>query len=320
MRQYDKQPLTFDQQVELLENRGLVFADNAEKEKAMRRLAEISYYRLSAYMLPFKKNIGGKIVDEFRYGTTWNDVYNLYKFDRKLRLLIFDVIERIEVALRTQIVYQLSMRYGSHWQDNSSIFLPERQRTLRDGSTQTVDVYAELQDHIRSQVDNNRSETFITHYKNTYDEPANPPSWMCVEIMFFNHLSRICSSLKNRADQTAISNHFGLPPRIFNSWLHTINYVRNICAHHSRLWNRDFNIVPERLDFSKTKVWVNKPETLQRSKLYYFMCMLNFLLQTVNPESSFKTRFKNLLNEYPKVKISAMGFPQNWENEEIWKI
>ena len=315
MSTYNKPPLTYDQQIELLLNRGLIIDD---VEKAKKTLADISYYRLSAYMLPFKKNVGGKIIDVFRYGTKWDDIYNLYKFDRKLRLLVFDAIERIEVAVRTQIVYQLSLKYGSHWQDDSSIFLPPQTKTLRNGTTQTVDIYSELQQHIKEQVENNKAETFIVHYKETYETPSNPPSWMCVEIMFFNHLSKICSHLKNRADQSSISNYFSLPPRIFNSWLHTVNYVRNICAHHSRLWNRDFNIVPERLDFSKTKVWISDPETAKRSKLYYFLCMVNYFLQTINPRSSFTSRLKELLKQYPVAKISAMGFPQNWEKEAIW--
>ena len=107
-----------------------------------------------------------------------------------------------------------------------------------------------------------------------------------------------------------------MPPKTFNSWLHTINYVRNICAHHARLWNRDFNIVPEKLDFSKTRVWISNPETAKRGKLYYFMCMLNYILQTINPGTSLTQRLKGLIAEYHP-KISAMGFPENWEAEKI---
>ena len=134
---------------------------------------------------------------------------------------------------------------------------------------------------------------------------------MCVEVMYFNHLSRICNYLKNRSDVVGIASYFHLPPKTFNSWLHTINYVRNICAHHARLWNRDFNIVPEKLDFSKTLVWISNPETAKRGKLYYFLCMLNYILQTINPGTSLTQRLKDLIAEYHP-KISAMGFPENW--------
>ncbi len=129
---YDKPPKTYQEQIALLKERGVIFDD---EKKAEHQLAAISYYRLSAYMFPFKKNVGGHIVDEFRYGTTWKDIYNLYVFDRKLRLLVFDAIEKIEVAVRCQIVYQLSHRYGSHWQDNPDIFKEPQNRVLSDGTT-----------------------------------------------------------------------------------------------------------------------------------------------------------------------------------------
>lgn len=116
---YTKPPLTYEQQVTLLKERGLIIDDEIRAE---RLLSHISYYRLSAYMLPFRKLDGGNYLDQFKEGTSWDDVYNLYLFDRKLRLLVFDAIERIEVSIRTQITYQLSHKYGSHWQTDASIF------------------------------------------------------------------------------------------------------------------------------------------------------------------------------------------------------
>lgn len=312
---YTKPPLTYEDQINLLKSRGLTFADS---QKAANQLANVSYFRLSAYMFPYRKNVGGKIIDEFRYGTTWKNIYDLYVFDRKLRLLVFDAIEKIEVSIRTNMVYTLSHKYGSHWQDDESIYKAERTITLQDGTTKTINIFKEIQDHISEQLSNNQAELFIEHYRDTYDDPVNPPSWMCVEVMYFNHLSRICSNLAERNDIVNIAKPFGLPPKVFVSWLHTINYVRNICAHHSRLWNRDLKIEPALLSFSKTKVWLDKPEEQKREKIYYFLCMLNYLLQSVNPNSSFTQRLKDLLTEY-KPKISAMGFPQNWEKEKMWQ-
>ena len=241
-------------------------------------------------------------------------------FDRKLRLLVFDAIERLEVAIRTQIIYQLSHNYGSHWQDNAHIFIPPREVTLRDGRKITIDVYREIQSHIKEQLHSNRAEVFIQHYHNKYDTPENPPSWMSAEIMYFNHLSKICTGLKNRADINGIASYFALPPKTFCSWLHTMNYVRNICAHHSRLWNRDLNIVPEKLSFSKRLVWISNPDTAKRSKTYYFFCMINYMLQVANPTSQFKSKLKELLEEYKNViSLDSMGFPQGWEEEKTWE-
>ena len=104
MENYIKPPLTYTNQVALLQSRGMLIPD---VKRAERLLANISYYRLSAYMLPYKKKENGLIIDCFKENTTWNMIYDLYVFDRKLRLLVFDAIERLEIAIRTQIIYQL---------------------------------------------------------------------------------------------------------------------------------------------------------------------------------------------------------------------
>ncbi|MBR5254860.1 MAG: Abi family protein [Bacteroidales bacterium] len=332
MESYNKQPLTYNKQVELLEGRGLIIPNKEEAEKL---LGNISYYRLSAYMLPYKKYSENLVCDiksrkeytireykeEFEDNVTWNTIIQLYGFDRKLRILVFDAIERIEIALRSQIINQLSLKYGSHWQDDLNIFKPPTTKTLRDGKILTIDVFEEIQKHIKEQLNNNKAEVFIQHYKSKYNSPENPPSWMSVEIMYFSHLSRICTGLRNRKDIVGISSYFNLPPDTFCSWLHTINYIRNICAHHSRLWNRDLNIIPEKLLFSKKLNWITNPQSVRRSKLYYFLCMINYLLQTANPTSPFKQRLIGLLDEYKNViSLESMGFSENWYNEKMWKV
>lgn len=188
MATYRKPALTYDQQIALLESRGLQITD---KERAKRHLSNVSYYRLSAYMLPFKEmDEDGNTKDKFLPGTTWDNIYDLYKFDRKLRLLIFDAIERTEIALRTQIIYQLSHKYGSHWQDNASIF------DITPNPITGHTVYDDIQNHIKEQLTANKKVQFIEHYINTYDNPQNPPSWMSVELLYFSELSKICRGLK----------------------------------------------------------------------------------------------------------------------------
>jgi len=324
MKEYTKKPLTIPEQVELLEKRGLVICD---KSRAERLLANISYYRLSAYMLPFKPEKHNN--DEcFAKNTTWNNVYNLYVFDRKLRLLVFDAIERIEISIRAQLINQLSLKYGSHWYDNSSIFnvkqIIDRKTGTpiidkKTGLPKKIDIFADIQQHITERLEQSKAEMFIAHYKATYNNPPNPPSWMALEVMYFNHLSLICETLTNKSDRTSISYVYGLPDYVFYSWLHSINYVRNLCAHHSRLWNRSMSIVPAKLGFSNKLKWITNPDTVQRSKLYYTLCIICFLLQTVNPTSNFKKRLYGLLNEYPDIDCGYMGFPQNWETENLWK-
>ena len=230
MQTYSKPALSFEQQIELLKNRGLGISD---EERAKRHLSNVSYYRLSAYMLPYKiMQPNGIVTDYFIKGTIWDDIWNLYKFDRKLRLLVFDAIERIEISLRTQIIYQLSHKYGPHWQNDNNIF----KTTANSKTGKIYSVYNDIQTHITEQLNANRKIQFIDHYLKKYNNPQTPPSWMSIELLYFSELSKICQGLSNIQDIKDIAAYFGIHnENIFCSWLHTINYVRNICAHHSRL-------------------------------------------------------------------------------------
>ena len=318
MRTYSKPALTIEQQIALLESRGLSIPDH---ERAVRHLSNISYYRLSAYMLPYRVlDASGNYLDQFVPGATWDDVYNLYNFDRKLRLLVFDAIERIEIALRTQVIYQLSHKYGPHWQDQGAIFQPPY---YIPKTGRTYDVFQDIQKHINDELNKNKKVNFIEHYLNTYDTPPTPPSWMSVELLYFSELSKICQNLKLRKDRTDLANAFGLKDdKVFCSWLHTLNYIRNICAHHSRLWNILLDITPTKyLNKDKSKVWLTDAEvkTAQSSKLYYTLCVILYLLQTVNPKTKFRQHFKDLLAKYPKVNVGYMGFPTGWETHPLWQ-
>lgn len=318
MKKYDKPPKTFDEQIELLESRGLVIPDKA---RAKRHLSNVSYFRMSAYMLPFKKrDVYGKPLDEFVEETTWSEIYNLYKFDRKLRLLVFDAIERIEIALRTQVIYQLSHKYGSHWQDNKCLFVPAK---TSNKTGKTYDVFADIQKHISEQLTTNKKVEFIKHYQETYNNPLTPPSWMSVELLYFSELSKICQNLKNRKDRTDLSKAFGIASEdVFCSWIHTLNYLRNICAHHARLWNIKVDVKPQKYNNKDSRyIWLSEDEitSTQTERLYYSLCMILFLLQTVNPRTKFRDHFKNLLKKYPGINVGYMGFPKGWENHPLWQ-
>jgi len=149
---YTKPPLTYAQQIALLQNRGLVI-DNIQR--AEKYLNQISYYRLSAYALPYQHT-----KDVFNPNTTFNNILDLYLFDRELRIIIFDAIERIEVAIRAQIIYQLAHKYGSHWQDYPTVF----NAPIVTGTGYTIDVFAETQKIISDNRTAKNPEVFIKHY------------------------------------------------------------------------------------------------------------------------------------------------------------
>ncbi|MEX2231633.1 MAG: Abi family protein [Cyclobacteriaceae bacterium] len=310
--QYLKPPLTYHQQIELLESRGLSIPDHAQ---AAHYFKHISYYRLSAYALPFQNT-----KDVFNAGTTFDDLLNLYLFDRELRIIVFDAIERIEVAIRAQIIYQLSHKYGSHWQDDPTIFVPQ----YVNRANIAIDVFADTQKIIQDHCSAKRPEVFIKHYMSRYTLPTTPPSWMSIELLTIGQLSRLYSGLKHNSDKYDIATYFGLHHTLLQSWFHTLTYVRNICAHHSRLWNREFAIQPDIPKKALPLPWISLKHNNNR-RCFYSLCILKYLLQTVNPGGHFKQRLLALLQEHPTVPVQFLGIPTdpegkliNWQTEPLW--
>lgn len=312
-KNYNKTPLSFQDQVSLLKQRDLII-DN--EPKAIDYLQEISYYRLSAYFLPYQK-----IKDKFNPSTNFKQIIETYSFDRELRLLVFDCIERIEVAIRKQMVYGIAMPYNdSHWQDNQNLYITPYYNKIGN----LVDPYSDFQSIISKAKTARTPEVFIKHYIDHYNKPSNPPSWMCLELLTMGELSHLYRGLKNNSDRKRIANFFDVHPTVFVSWLHTLTYVRNICAHHSRLWNRDLAIEPEKL-LKPVGNWVSKPFE-NNKRMFYFICVLKYLITRANPGNSLKDKLQNLFKKYPTVPIQYIGIPSDgkgnsldWENEPIWK-
>jgi len=318
--EYNKPPLTHRQQVELWKSRGLHVEDD---ERAIRYLTDISYYRLSAYALSFQN-----VKDVFDTGTSFNQILNLYLFDRELRLLVFNAIERLEVSFRARMIYELSHKYGSHWQDNATIYKdPYRIKNRKTGEFFTIDVYSEVQDMIGRTTRDKHPETFIKHYKSTYNKPTNPPSWMCLEVLTLGQLSKLFNGLKQNKDKQLIANNFGIHHTVFKSWLHTITHIRNICGHHGRLWNREIAIEPYWLQKPKLP-WIGIEFKGVTNRSFYSICMIKYLLQTANPSHHIKEHLVDLFSKYPNTPIQYMGIPSennnsdvlvDWKNQNLWQ-
>lgn len=312
-RLYTKSPLPFADQISLLESRGLTIT---EIDKALSYVQRISFFRLSAYFLPYQS-----AKDTFIPGTTFDQIIQTYSFDRDLRLLVFDCIERIEVAIRTQVIYQMSMYYNdSHWQDNQSLFVSPYYNKVGT----LVDPYSDLQAIISKAKTARTPEVYIRHYTHHYDTPTNPPSWMCFELLTIGELSHIYRGLKNNADKSRIAQFFDLHPTVFTSWLHSITYVRNICAHHARLWNKDLAIEPYTLLKPKGK-WVSKPFE-NNKRVFYFLCVLQYLLHRANPSNNLAVKLEALFTKYPTIPIQYLGIPSDgkgnmldWKREDLWR-
>jgi abortive infection bacteriophage resistance protein len=297
MSKYAKPPLTHEQQLDLLLKRGLEIPDRA---KALHYLGNISYYRLSAYMLPHQ--VHGQ-AHQFKTGASFDHVLELYVFDRALRILVFDAIERIEIALRTRMIHEMAMRYGGHWHERPELFKNQR-------------VFFELQTQIDQHCAGRNKEVFVQHYLDKYTEPPKPPSWMSLEIITMGSLSKVFQALAHHDDQKRIAAHFGLYPEVLQSWSHSITFVRNLCAHHSRFWNRELGIQPVLLQKPKHP-WIERSFTNNR-RSYYMLCCLRYMLYSINPKGSFTHRLHELLKKHPGVPIKYMGFTPDWAAQPLW--
>jgi abortive infection bacteriophage resistance protein len=164
------------------------------------------------------------------------------------------------------------------------------------------------QEYLRS------DEKFILAFREKYTDPM-PPSWMMLEVSSFGSLSVMYSNLKPGLEKRQIANAFGLADRGFASWLHSIVYLRNVCAHHSRLWNRVMSIqplIPRKPHFE----WINS-NSVENNKTHYILSMLVYLMNRIKYENNVIERFKVLLNKYPNISPKAMGFPDEWKDESL---
>ena len=294
-RPFTKPATTYTQQVAQLQARGMLIVDTAVAEHTLRHL---NYYRLGAYWLPFEVD---HLSHQFRAGTQFEAVLNLYVFDRELRLLVLDAIERFEVSARSQWAYNMAHAHGPHSHLDASLARSEK-------------YWQSNLDKLSKEVARS-DETFIKHLTHTYDE-TSPPVWAVCEVMSLGLLSRWYSNLKPGATRRAIAGAYGLDDRVLESWLHHLTFIRNACAHHSRLWNRDFTITAE-IPRSKPAYLANEFVPASR-KLYNTLVMLLHLMDTMAPAHDWRTKLKHLLHR-PHIDPHAMGFPHDWDDRPVWQ-
>lgn len=298
---FTKPPLSIADQIALLEGRGMNVPDHA---LAAHYLRHVSYYRLRAYWLPFEQPAPAPGDHLFKKDTTFDNVLALYVFDRQLRLLVMDAVERIEVSLRGGWAHHLAMKYGPHGYLDPNLY-------------ERADHYAQAFAGLIEEIDRSK-DTFILHYKHKYDDPEHPPIWMTAEVMSLGQLSKWLGNLKLRADRQAIAKPYGLDEKVLVSLAHHITYVRNICAHHGRLWNKQFTVtmtVPNSPAALKLAMNVNA-----RRKLYNTLAVLGYLIGIVAPGSEWRRNLVDLLSSCPLADPSAMGFPADWRALPAWKV
>lgn len=316
----------------LLKKRGITVAN---EQQALAYLQKIGYYRLTGYAHPFreftglcstfdhsnpiptKKNMPVSkrlALDAFKPNTSFEMIIALYVFDKKLRMLVMDAVERIEIAIRGQMVHLLGelspLAYldGVHFRASFSSY------DNRCGLSEHHD-WLTKQGGLLSR----SKEDFMMHHRNEKKLPV--PIWVACEVWDFGATSRLFAGMKE-ADQHKISNVYGLSNgAILASWLRSISYLRNVCAHHCRLWNR--NIVespklPPESAFRWISHFTGSEISNIRDRPFYLLCILGQLLTTINPNSLWIERLMNHLETLPEMSIFEMGI-KNMGAMDNWK-
>lgn len=292
---------TIQEQIALLKSRGMRFRD---EHSAPHFLQNISYYRLKGYWWDLQAD---RVEHVFQPDTYFEDIVDRYNFDRHLRLILFDAVERIEIALRTQLIYHLSIAHGPCWYQDFHLF------------TDPVWLAKHL-DTLMNEFDRSQ-EIFIVDHKKRFPD-TYPESWKIMEVASMGTLSKYYKNLKhNLPEKAAIAKGMGLNlHKELSSWLEAIVYVRNILAHHSRLWSRDMVKRPTLTLKSPSGPWLNLPlDEAQQKKPFLIISSMLFLSNKVTPNHQIKAKILDLFSQNPEMPIYKLGFFNNWEKQDLWK-
>lgn len=265
---------------------------------AERYLNFIGYFRLSGY-LRFYVDPGDPTGDLFLKDTKFQDALDLYVFDRKLRVLLLDALERIEIAIKSTMTNVGSINDGAMWLCNPKNF--------DHGRHNQID--AVLKECLGDDPENHQ-HSFIAKFCGQYSDPY-PPCWMLMEALSFGAASKIYKLAKGHLRQK-VAEAFKVQHDVLESWLHALSTGRNVCAHHGRVWNRSFTIWPK-IPKAYRDIW----PSASQDKLYVLCAIIHHMMERIADGSQWSDRLKQTVAEAP-VDIKHMGFPADWSEQAFW--
>lgn len=270
-------------------------------EQATETLDNISHFRLAGYWRHLEIDNRTR---KFRTGSCFADIADLYYFDKQLRALLFTAIQTIEVSVRTKIIKHFAHEFGAFW------LMAERYATNKTRFVANLAV-------IRKEMSRSHDD-FIAEHFSKYDEPDLPPVWKTLEVVSMGTLSKLYSNFSDATAKHAVAREFGLNHHKFlRSWLECLAVLRNCCAHHSRLSNRVFPVKPKMPERMRN-TWITN-FSFREQTLYPQLCYVIYWLNSIFPANTFVFDLKQLLTEHPSVRTCMLGFPNNWDEESLWK-
>jgi len=278
----------------------MLFQDEAT---AAITLQTISYYRLKGYWWAMQSDVRNHT---FYPNVYFENAVLIYQFDRKLRAILFEAVEMVEISLRAKLIYHLSQRFTGLWYLNNAVI----HDTLRQTEILT-DIFVEF---------DRSSEVFIADHKRRFPN-LKPDAWKLFEVVSLGLLSKQYKNLAHQLpEKSLIANEFGLRLHSeLSSWLEAINYLRNIIAHHSRIYDRAMVKFPSDIINPAANWLLNPPTGYQRKKPYYIISALVYLCNALNPSHILKDKLLDLFDDYPTVPINRLGFVGQWKSEPLWQ-
>jgi abortive infection bacteriophage resistance protein len=319
---YEKPHLSFDEQLARMRERGMIYSHRGHAISALKR---IGYYRLSAYTYPFRKlGDDGNRLDDYIDGASVEAAIALHDFDVKLRACVLAGLEAFEIALRTQVAYTLGRRdpHG-HLDPDSALDSLSCSTPSKAAESETrYDVWLAKYE---KRCQDAANEDFVRHFRDKYD--GRLPIWAATEVMDLGGVVRLYGFL-HREDRVKISRNFG-PKREpdFRAWTTSLNVLRNHCAHGDRIWNRRYvytlpEFIPAHID--DTLEHLQSADERLRRKVYAHAAVLASTLATIDPYTQWPRTFATQAKKLPGVPGVAthqvMGFPDDWQDLEIWKF
>ena len=299
---YDKKSISLREQIQQLQSRGLAITD---EQAAEHHLRNISYYRLAGYWWPMQSD---KVNHVFKPRSRFEDVIALYSFDSDLRLLVFKAIERIEIGLRTRMINHLSDEIDPWWFENEAIFTnPNAFKT----NLKSLD----------RELGKSKEVFILEHYEKYHADHRRPPAWKSLEVASFGLLSKLYGNLNpGIKSKDSIAQELGTINHTFlKSWLQSISQIRNVCAHHGRLWNKNLPGRPKLMPHPPSPWVLDVPPASRHHMLYVHLCCMKYLLDAISPGHKFAERLKQLFDSYRSVDPNALGFPLRWQADPFWQ-
>nr|WP_241250804.1 MULTISPECIES: Abi family protein [Micrococcus] len=319
--------MPLEAQVERLVQRGLEVDDLT---RALRLLESVGYYRVTGYLYPFlesEKQVDDqghtkiRVLNRYQPGTALHHAEEIIDFDRQLRMLVMEGVERIEVAVRMRIGYVLG-RTSPFAHENPTCFDDSFTRANTDSRDPRPSKQVLWLERVKQRRDGS-DEQFVAHFRQKYDD--HMPVWALTELLELGHLSNLYQGMLQK-DAEEVATAFGIPQKkMMGSWLASLNYVRNVAAHHARLFNRKLQNAPSRPAAGMVPLLDHLREPAAPKGdfgTYNALAIIAYMLRPIEAERSWAPRLAELFRTFPTshaLSVQSMGVPEDWHTLDLWR-